>query len=82
MNLTTYERTTSRMFRGRKVKLLRDVTSVHFVIRKGTVMTIQRKYRGFMLEAPPCEHCGIRARITKVPREVVELIELGNEEGM
>lgn len=70
-----YQRRTEAWFRGKRVRTLRELRNGYTVIPKGAVLTITRKSSGFLLEGDPCEHCGVRIRISKVSPCEVELVE-------
>jgi len=72
-----YKRKPERFWKGRKVRTLLDISNHWFVIPKGYVLKITRKYQGFDLEGiETCPHCNIGKRIdiSRVPPTELELV--------
>lgn len=74
MTYDQYTKTTDKVFVGQKVRLKREMKNGRMVIPAGSICTITRKFGGFNLNNSPCEHCGVRIRITRVPYQDVDLI--------
>lgn len=59
---------------GARVRTTRALSNHHFEIPQGTVMVVTYKRSGLHLSTEPCDHCGVRLRITGVQRQDVELV--------
>lgn len=59
---------------GRKVRTKRVLRNGHMEIPAGTVCEVIRNVAGLWLVNPPCECCGVRVFINKVPESDVELL--------
>ena len=66
MDRKTYEKTTEREFKGRKVVSLVPLINGWARFPAGMTWTIEGKQGGFALVTDPCPHCGIRCSINKV----------------
>jgi hypothetical protein len=62
-------------YAGLKVRLKRTLKNGIIEIPAGKVCTIESWYRGACLRTDPCECCGVRVYITKVPQSALELLE-------
>ncbi len=74
MRLKTYQNNTEKYFIGKKVRTTIKLQNGLLVIPPGSICTITRKFGGFNLVSEPCEHCGVRIRISRVPHIDVELV--------
>jgi hypothetical protein len=74
MDAKTYKKTIEKVFMGKKVRTLIKMQNGFMVIPEGSICTITRKYQGFNLTSEPCEHCGVRIRISRVHRRDVDLV--------
>ncbi len=75
MDLKTYDRTTDKQFRGRQVRTLVQLKNGWAEIPAGTLATIIRKRKGFVLETVACPHCGVKVYISHVGPARVDLVE-------
>ncbi len=69
-----YRRTPGREFEGRRARVTRDIGNRVGSIKAGSVVTIERKFKGFEVVSEDCEHCGVRLRITRVDPMFIELL--------
>ena len=70
-----YKKKTKKFWNGKKVRLLSDITTGVMLIPKGKICTINDKLSGFGLISDPCDCCGVRVFVHKVPPSWVELVE-------
>jgi hypothetical protein len=70
-----YSRRAVPEWRGVKVRSLRALRNGWAEMPAGTIFTITRKFSGFDLESDPCEHCGIKMRISRVQPQDLELVD-------
>ncbi|MBA7658439.1 hypothetical protein ES703_66390 [subsurface metagenome] len=75
MDRKTYERTTERLFKGRRVMSLRRLTNGWCSMPMFTIYTIEGKQGGFTLISDECPTCGIRMSVSRVPPQDVDLID-------
>jgi hypothetical protein len=59
---------------GRTVRTRRELRTGQVTVPTGTVATVSHAYGGLMLLGKPCEHCGIRLRMRRVPLDAVDLL--------
>jgi len=60
-----YYKKTQWEWMGKKVRTLKEISNHWFVIPKGHILKIVRKYKGFELEGIDiCKHCNIGKRIS------------------
>ena len=81
MDYSTYRRMTNEDLVGRDVITRRRLGNGLVTIPVGSVMTIERKMKGFSLVGKPCPNCLIQARVRKVEWTDVDLLpteEVGN----
>jgi len=74
MTTKEYRANRESFFAGKKAILYRKVRSGYVVIPEGTTVTITRKYKGFSITGPPCEHCGLCPIMTQVEPQALILI--------
>lgn len=72
MTPAEYRRRTDEEWRGVKVRSRRPLSTQALVIPRGSIFTVERKFKGFSLRSEPCSCCGVAVRITKVPPSDVE----------
>lgn len=74
-----YKSKTEKYWEGKKVRTLVEMRNGNFVIPKGFILVIDRKYIGFTLKGVnTCDKCGIGQRIyiTRVEPTELELVEV------
>lgn len=77
MNRKEYYDTPESKLKGQKVRTLAQLENGWGVIPRGTIATITRKRGGFGLRTEPCPTCGLRASISRVHCQDVELLPEG-----
>ncbi len=75
MDQKTYDRTTEREFRGRRVRSLVELKNGWGSLPAGKILTIEKKFNGFNLISDPCPTCGFRLSISRVKPRQIELLE-------
>ena len=80
MNNKEYQNMSEKELAGRKVRSLVTLRNGMGLIRAGTILEIRGKHAGLSLQSEPCPRCGLRASITKVPPQDVELLPVGLKE--
>lgn len=65
-----------RDWEGLKVQTLRVFRNGNIEIPSGTTCTVERNYGGLYLITDPCEKCGVRVYITKVPEDGVLILKV------
>ena len=75
MERSTYKRMPLREMKRWKCRLSREVRTKVALYPAGTEVRIFGKRGGLHVDAPPCEHCGIRLTIRKLEPWDVELVE-------
>lgn len=78
MDRKTYDKTIEALFKGRKVKNIKNLSNGQYVFPVGMTWTIHRKQGGFELLSDPCPCCGIRAWVSKVPPGDVDFTDQSN----
>ncbi len=76
MDAIKFKNKTDDWWKGKKVKSLVELKNSWASLPAGTIFTVERKWAGLQLRSDPCEHCGMRLYITKVPYESLEIIEI------
>ena len=61
---------------GRKVRTLRELRNYWGMIPAGTVCAVDDNHSGLRLATEPCDHCGVKIYISRVPESDVELLPL------
>lgn len=61
-----------RDYKGMTVKTVRELKNGSTIIPVGTICIVDDWHKGLTLITPICQHCGIRAFITRVPQSYVE----------
>ena len=74
MTSRMYKKYTDKQFAGLKAVALRDLCSKVGCFKKGAIITIVRKYRGFEVESRDCPCCKISLYMTRVPYEDIDLL--------
>lgn len=64
-----------RDWHGLKVRSRQEFRNGLGSVPAGTVFTVERNFSGMHLISDPCQCCGVRFRISKVPEADVEIIE-------
>jgi len=64
-----------RDYVGLKVRTTKALRNGSIEIPAGTVLEIESWYRGAAIWTPPCECCGVRMYMTKVPQSALEPLE-------
>lgn len=78
-----YKKTPGRLWIGKRVRTREDLRNGNIEIPAGTILIIERKYRGFGLRGvAKCQHCKIGRviSINRVPPESVELLDTVDED--
>lgn len=74
MNRKEYTRVTDEQIKGREAYTKMPLENGAGRIDVGTRVTITRKFKGFAIETPKCEHCGTQIKMTRVPPQDLDLI--------
>ena len=74
MDNRTYDRLKNRDVQGRKALLLEETANGYASLPMGAEVTIMRKNNGYEIQSDPCGRCGIRATISHVPPQKLDLI--------
>lgn len=61
---------------GRKVRVLRALSTGRLAIPEGKIMTVTHSWKGLTLRADPCPSCGGSIFITRVSEHDVELLPI------
>lgn len=75
MDATQFKNKTDKWWKGKKVKSLVEIQNGWATLPAGTIFTVKRKWAGLELISDPCDHCGLKVSITKVPYDYIELID-------
>lgn len=62
---------------GRRVRTRRELRSGMMQIPADTILTVESNRSGLTLSTQPCEHCGVRIFVRRVPESDVELLPRG-----
>lgn len=71
-----YRRVSRDNWMHQKVRTIVPLDNGNLRIPAGAVLVIEDKQGGFQLIGPPCSHCGVAIRITKVrPGKLARLLD-------
>ena len=75
MTPTEYRRMTAKDLLGRRVVTVKRLQNGYGIVPEGAMATIEEKFNGLGLVFDPCDHCGFKPRVSRVPSSYIDLLE-------